>query len=607
MKKILIVFGCLVMAQISNSQTWNIGLNNIAGNPYFGTTNAKPINFFTSNTMRMTISTTGKIQFNDLAGSADRFLQVDASGQLKAYEGVYPFSSDGTTTYLNTGSKFGVGISTPATELDVNGGAQVANAMRVGGAFYVGPTTNYGIILYTPGTAGQPAVFSFGGGGTAHPKNPNPGSVYNPFGNGNEHPTDNPPIVDHCADGNPAQYNPTTINLFSDMISVKKENTANNTTTLLGNINIGHNGNNAFIETQGTNSLTPAQGDLYINKECGRNIYAFGNGASFAVGTDKVMSIAGRLNVTQNVQIGGGTALTSFQQGFAALFINAPAATANAGLRIFHAGSEAGIKVVEQVGSSKAFVVHNGTSNTVDGPERFCVRGDGKTTISTNNADAITVFNAATTGTPQTFNVAANGYTSLKTTNTDAITIFNSATTGTPQTFNIAANGYTSLKTTNTKAFSIFNASNSNNETFFINNTGYTEIKVYSPLAMPNSYSSANRAFTIRDMSANSGLGKDIFVVNTNGVAYAREIEITTVNNFPDYVFDKNYDLKSIGEVERYIHENKHLPGFEKASTYEEKGINVNTMLLKQQEKIEELTLYIIDLEKRLQSLEVKK
>jgi len=138
------------------------------------------------------------------------------------------------------------------------------------------------------------------------------------------------------------------------------------------------------------------------------------------------------------------------------------------------------------------------------------------------------------------------------------------------------------------------NGNTPNQDYFKVYGNGYTEINIFNP-------STTARALAIRDNT------KDLFVVKSNGKAYAREMEISNLTTFPDYVFNSEYKLKPIAELDRYIQQNKHLPGFEKGSYYEQNGINVNDMFVKQQEKIEELTLYIIQLEKRLQTIEGQK
>ena len=56
----------------------------------------------------------------------------------------------------------------------------------------------------------------------------------------------------------------------------------------------------------------------------------------------------------------------------------------------------------------------------------------------------------------------------------------------------------------------------------------------------------------------------------------------------------------SLNEVEKFVNENKHLPGVQSAKELAENGIDIVEMQSKQMEKIEELTLYIIDQNKKL-------
>jgi hypothetical protein len=158
--------------------------------------------------------------------------------------------------------------------------------------------------------------------------------------------------------------------------------------------------------------------------------------------------------------------------------------------------------------------------------------------------------------------------------------------------------------TKSARAISLVDNSTPNNIQDFFNvyGNGYTEIKVYNPLSMPV-IGQNPRVFTIKDM-ANQ---KDLFVVNADGKTYAREVEINLTTTFPDYVFSKDYKLITLNEIEEFIQNNGHLPNFEKGEHYEKNGINVTDLLVKQQKTIEELTLYIIEQEKRIKALEEKK
>jgi hypothetical protein len=77
-------------------------------------------------------------------------------------------------------------------------------------------------------------------------------------------------------------------------------------------------------------------------------------------------------------------------------------------------------------------------------------------------------------------------------------------------------------------------------------------------------------------------------------------------NAFPDYVFSDGYNLLSIKELEEFINSNKHLPSIPPEKDITLSGINMLSLIQIQQEKIEELTLYIIELNIRKEELEKK-
>ena len=95
------------------------------------------------------------------------------------------------------------------------------------------------------------------------------------------------------------------------------------------------------------------------------------------------------------------------------------------------------------------------------------------------------------------------------------------------------------------------------------------------------------------------------FQVMGDGRIFAREIEIT-IKDFPDYVFDKNYPLISLDSLQNYIQVNHHLPNIISAKELEQNQqvLNLGKQLTSQLAKIEELTLYILQLENRIKELE---
>ncbi len=84
-----------------------------------------------------------------------------------------------------------------------------------------------------------------------------------------------------------------------------------------------------------------------------------------------------------------------------------------------------------------------------------------------------------------------------------------------------------------------------------------------------------------------------------NGKVICEELKIQASSNWADYVFADNYSLRSFDELRKYISVNHHLPNIPDAKTVETEGIVVGDMQRRMMEKIEELTLYILQLEEK--------
>lgn len=76
--------------------------------------------------------------------------------------------------------------------------------------------------------------------------------------------------------------------------------------------------------------------------------------------------------------------------------------------------------------------------------------------------------------------------------------------------------------------------------------------------------------------------------------------------SWADYVFEDDYKLMSLEDVENFIEENGHLPNVPSAKAVQQIGIELGDIKRVQQEKIEELTLYIIDLNRQLQVIKAQ-
>lgn len=87
-----------------------------------------------------------------------------------------------------------------------------------------------------------------------------------------------------------------------------------------------------------------------------------------------------------------------------------------------------------------------------------------------------------------------------------------------------------------------------------------------------------------------------------NGKIRAKEVVVET--GWSDFVFEDNYILMTLENVESYIEENKHLPDIPSAKEIEENGISLGKSQALLLQKIEELTLHIIEQNKRIYKLE---
>lgn len=140
--------------------------------------------------------------------------------------------------------------------------------------------------------------------------------------------------------------------------------------------------------------------------------------------------------------------------------------------------------------------------------------------------------------------------------------------------------------------------------------------------------------WTVKAVNTNTDVrlgypGHGIFINTTNGVGYlmqlnnngekfrinadgktfvdntltAKEIKVKS-NVWADNVFDDDYELMSLSDVEEYINENNHLPKIPSEAEITSSELNIGEMQRLQMEKIEELTLYVIEQEERINYLE---
>ncbi len=132
----------------------------------------------------------------------------------------------------------------------------------------------------------------------------------------------------------------------------------------------------------------------------------------------------------------------------------------------------------------------------------------------------------------------------------------------------------------------------------FLDNTGQTFLQIE-----PKSTGDIVFRFDNSDLSFWTPSNQEVAKLNKQGDFFARKIMVT-MNMFPDYVFESDYELWSLERLGNYIDSNGKLPGMPSAEQVEKEGMDVGEVNRILVEKIEELTLHIIALNDRVNELE---
>jgi uncharacterized small protein (DUF1192 family) len=146
------------------------------------------------------------------------------------------------------------------------------------------------------------------------------------------------------------------------------------------------------------------------------------------------------------------------------------------------------------------------------------------------------------------------------------------------------------LKNSNTHAYEIFNHGATNALCIYDRTAGQYRM-----------YFDATGAIAVGTTTIRSGC-----LLTVKGKIAAQEFEIVTDVTLPDYVFEKNYKLRSLKDLESYISQNKRLPEAPSANQVKKDGykmVEMDNLLLK---KVEELSLYVIALNKKLEATEAE-
>ncbi len=134
-----------------------------------------------------------------------------------------------------------------------------------------------------------------------------------------------------------------------------------------------------------------------------------------------------------------------------------------------------------------------------------------------------------------------------------------------------------------------------NGNTISLGTPGVMPIAIYT--------NSANRIFIAANGNIGIGTDNPINKLSVNGDIRSREVTVETAN-WPDYVFEQEYNLRPLEEVEKFILQHKHLPEIPTANDMHSNGLKLGDLQKKMMEKIEELTLYILQQQKQIDRLE---
>ena len=329
-------------------------------------------------------------------------------------------------------------------------------------------------------------------------------------------------------------------------------------------LTIGHDGTQSFIDATGGDGATGNR--LLINYYCGKDIYMCTGIGFVDVGTSNGLA-GGVVGMGPNVEIGMPTrnkqiALNMLVKG----------------------GMLEAIKIKNKMGSEELDVFSVGA------------KGSMKLISDLNNANyvnALDIKSGFGTGI-DVFSVGARGGAKLTTTDVNpnfsgfitpyALSVFNRNKNR--EVLKVANKGTINLYTDNTTPDGavVVNNVDANKNVFKIFSDGKTQIGAGTP--------------KVGGLATNAMLSVD-------GLVLAHEVKIAIANtHWADYVFNANYNLKPLTEVEAYITKHKHLPNVPSTSDVEANGINVVEMQATLLQKIEELTLYLLQENKRITKLE---
>lgn len=341
-------------------------------------------------------------------------------------------------------------------------------------------------------------------------------------------------------------------------------------------------GSSSFSPTAGGARILAAQGDTAADPAIGfqssvsdpttaQNDGGGGNGIFRPVANNMAFSTGSieRMRINQAGFVGVGTATPTSQVEVVTTALTDPAIKA--------LGKSVGI-YAEATAQESNLIKRSNQFSDLDG---IAIFGNAKYTSNTTNGSMYGVVGSATE--PSVNNVGVFGEANNANGYNNGVTGYVNSLTG---AFNAGVVGQVELNTT------------------AVYNRGIWGI---APLA-PNhfaGYFDGNvdvQTGNMRIGNVTTPVGYKLYV--EQGILTEKvKVAVSSSPAWADYVFAADYDLKPLSEVEVFIKENKHLPNVPSASELVKDGLDLGKMQATQMEKIEELTLYMIEMKKEIETL----
>ncbi len=125
-----------------------------------------------------------------------------------------------------------------------------------------------------------------------------------------------------------------------------------------------------------------------------------------------------------------------------------------------------------------------------------------------------------------------------------------------------------------------------------------------SPLYLNNDGGNIHMAVVSGGVSIGTTTIPTGVLLAVDGKVLCEEMEVQLSGDWPDYVFDDSYALMPLSQLEQAVEEHGHLPGIPSAADVAKDGVNVGKMQAQLLEKVEELTLYMIQMNKQMERVE---